>query len=157
MVDRNLVAKQKFNQRMAMKRMGIDPDKNSIVFGNSTNSEKKEPTEEEKAEMERKRKEAEEKQMIARIQSLEKSILLKQAANNMLEKTIARMKAEKDLLENVGLKEETNEWKKKSIHAEIDSMSLDIEQMQNGFEKERGDLDRLRHELTGLKEKREKE
>jgi len=157
MVDRNLVAKQKFNQRMRMKRMGIDPDKNSIVYGNSVDNERKEPTEEEMAEMDRKRKEAEEKQRIARIQSLEKTIPLKRAANNLQEKTIARMKADLDVLRNVDLQNETNEWKKKSIHAEIDSMSLDIEQMQNGFEKERGDLDRLQHELTGLKEKREKE
>ena len=157
MVDRNLVAKQKFNQRMRMKRMGIDPDKNTITYGNETNNERKEPTEEERAEMERKRKEAEDQQRIARIQSLEKSIPLKQAANNLLKKTIARMKADKDLLENVGMKEETNEWKRKSIQAVIESMCIDIEEMEQGYDKEKGGLDRIKDELSELKAKEERE
>ena len=157
MVDRNQLARHKFNQRMAMKRMGIDPDKNKIVFGNDTDSGKKEQTEEEKYEMERKRKEEEERQKVARIQSLEKSIQKKQVANNLLEKTISRMKAERDVLQNVDLQKESNEWKRKSISANIGSINLEIEQMGADFDRDRSDLKRMQDDLAGLKAKGESE
>ena len=145
--------KHKFNQRQAMKQMGIDPDKNKIIM----NNERPEPTDEEKAKIKKKQKEAQEKQAIARIQSLEKSIPLKQAKNNLQEKTIIRMKAEQNVLRNVVLEEETNEWKRKSIHADIESMDLEIEQMEQVFMQESADLNQLKDELAKLKSKGENE
>lgn len=145
--------KHKFNQRMMMKRMGIDPDKNNIAI----NNEKKEPTEEEKAEMERKRKDEGEKRRIARIKSLEKSISAKAVLIKVQEKAIARMKAERDVLERIGLPEERNEWKRRSVQAEIEYMEVEAEHAGYSYHRAKEELESMEAELAGLRKNGEKE
>jgi hypothetical protein len=110
---------------------------------------------EQKAEMEMKMKEAEEKRRKAQITSLRQNLKLKNASLNVMEKSIAKVKADKDVLVNVELEAAETEWHRKAVQAEIEEIGAVIEEMTLRCEIEKEERSSLEERLRELEEKKE--
>jgi hypothetical protein len=82
-----------------------------------------------------------------------KALIIKNEAELRVSDTfIARVHADKDVLEHVELDKAETEWHKKAIQAEINELQAIIDEKQFSLEKEKRSRDKLQEEINGLKE-----
>ena len=131
--DRNVQAREDFKRKMMMQQM----------MGGGMPPQKPLTPEEIKA------------QKTQHKEYLQKTLKDKDASLNVMEKYIARVIANKDLLINVDLEKAETEWHKKATQAEIEELQAIIEEqnLQLGTEKE--SKERMETELKELKETEE--
>ncbi|MFH1682934.1 MAG: hypothetical protein ABIA37_03995 [Candidatus Woesearchaeota archaeon] len=157
MNDRNQQAREDFRMKMMQQMMQQQGGMMNPAMMQGEMPPQKELTPEEKAEMEKQRKEQESKNRKNRIESLQKSLRQKKAELNVLEKYLGRVAANKNILINVDLKEAETEWHKKATQAEIEELEAVIEENEISLESEKENHIKMEKELQELLEKEEEE
>jgi len=148
----NKQAQEELMQKMVQQRMmmrGMNPMMMDPRMAGETPPQK-EITPEEKAEMEKRQKDAEAKRRKEQIVSLKHSLEQKDAALNVKDKYLARVAANKDVLLHNDLKEAKTEWHKKAIQAELDELDAILEEEKLNLQYEKESRENLHKQLTQL-------
>jgi hypothetical protein len=136
MVDRNELARQKFNRKLLMK-MGT---------GMVPNGTRQGPTPQEK----KRRKEQEAEAREHKISALRGDIRLKNASLRVMEKTAGRIAASRDLLLNVSIDEAGDEQTRKGLLAEADALAAEKEELESVLALDRWEMEGMQQELEDL-------
>jgi hypothetical protein len=133
--DRNEKARKEMMQKMMMQRMGM---------GGGMPPQKP-PTPEELAQ-----------QRKARIESITHSLKLKEASIKVMKASLAKVAADKAVLENVSLEKAETEWHKKAVKAEIEELDAVYEEGELNVSNEVQSRDDMQNELKNLQEEEAK-
>ena len=128
--------------------MGMYPG----IMGNMQMPQQEEMTEEQKAEMEARMKEEEKRRRKAQIESLKSQIKSKTLVLKVMEKSIAKAVAEKDVLVHVELSEAPTEWHKKAVKAQAEELEAIIEEAKLRLDQDKSDFDNMKERLKSLEE-----
>jgi hypothetical protein len=140
-----------------MNQMAMDPSMMPGMMPGMGMPQQEEMTDEQKAELQQKMKEEEKKRRKAQIVSLKKQLKHKEMSLNVAEKSLAKMSAEKDVLQNVDLGQAETEWHKKAIQAEIEELEAVLEEGRLRLDYEREAQHDMQKNLQDLEAKDKEE
>jgi hypothetical protein len=112
-------------------------------------TEEKVDAEKRKMQMEAMQKQMEEQKKV-RMQQLEMSLKQLKITENLVLKTVDRMKAERDSLKNVDLAEEQNEFKKKLLSSQVAEMEAMVENEEFKLEMIKFNEDAIKQQMEQL-------